>query len=114
MFGFFRTLYGRVKAMFVREVALDLEADLLSRSADRHAEIERQARRYEQEGLPSVARYLRSQVQHLRSDRPLATILETANHLEEDIAAEASLTPKALAEVSSKAMVRAPRSRRAR
>lgn len=114
MFAVFQSLYRRFQAMFVREVALDLEADLLGRSADHHAEIERRARHYEQDGLPSVAKYLRSHLQQLRSDRPLATILETAKHLEEDIAAEASRAPAALADALPHAMLPASPRRRAR
>ena len=33
MFGMFQALFGRFKAVFVREAALDLEADLLRRIA---------------------------------------------------------------------------------
>ncbi len=55
MFNFFASLMGRVKAMFAANAALDLEADVLARSAERKAELLRRAQHYEDEGLDGIA-----------------------------------------------------------
>lgn len=94
MFGMFQALLSRFKGIFVREAAMDLEADLLHRSAERHAELERHAQRFEEEGLPGVARFLRAQAERMDPDRPLAGVLATAENLRIDIAAEETMLPR--------------------
>lgn len=74
MFSLFRALTDRLKALFAVSVAQDFEADLLSRDAERRAELLRQADQYDQEGLHSVASTLRQQAESLSLDRPLASI----------------------------------------
>lgn len=82
MFQLFRALAERVKALFLTHAALDFEAEFLARDAERKAELLRQAARYEEEGLSSVARQLRQQVEMVDLQRPLATVLPAVEHLQ--------------------------------
>ena len=55
MFSLFKALFARLKALFVTDAALDVEAEFLARDAERKANLLRQADRYEQEGLHGIA-----------------------------------------------------------
>jgi hypothetical protein len=81
MLTLFRALSERVKALFITTAALDFEADLLARDAERKAELLRQAGRYEEEGLHAVAEPLRRQAEALSLQRPLAGVLPAVDHL---------------------------------
>jgi hypothetical protein len=81
MFALFRALSERVKALFVTTVALDFEADLFARDAERKAELLRQAQRYDDEGLHGIAEHLRRQAGNLALERPLAGVLPAVDHL---------------------------------
>jgi hypothetical protein len=81
MFTLFRALSERVKALFITTAALDFEADLLARDAERKAELLRQAQRYEAEGLTGVAEQMRRQAEALSLQRPLAGVLPAMDHL---------------------------------
>ena len=87
----FRTLTDRLKALFVADVATDFEAQLLARDAERRAELLRQAQRYEDQGLKSVAQDLRQQTESLGTQRPLASVLQAIEHWQ---ATEKSLFPE--------------------
>jgi hypothetical protein len=81
MFGLFRALTDRLKALFVTSVGLDFEAELFARHAERQAELLRQAQRYQDEGLTGIAQHLRQQAQALSLERPLAGVLPASAHL---------------------------------
>ena len=59
----FRAITDRLKALFVADVASDLEAQFLARNAERKADLLRQAQKYEDEGLKSVAHQVRQQAE---------------------------------------------------
>jgi len=79
----FRALIERVRALFMTDAALDLEAQLASRQAERQAELLRQADRYEEEGLHGIARQVRRQAEVLNLERPLQGVLPAVEHLQE-------------------------------
>jgi hypothetical protein len=81
MFSFFRALTDRVKALFATNAAMDFEAELLARDAERRAELHRLADRYDTEGLHGIANHLRQRVDNLSLDRPLAIVLPALDHL---------------------------------
>src|SRR5688572_29194757 len=105
MFGLFRILSDRLKALFVADVASEFEAELVSREAERRAELLRQAQGYQQEGLDAVADRLRLQADALSFQAPLAGVLPALQHLQ----APASENALAAPPVTSKS---APRDRR--
>jgi len=82
MFSIFRTLIDRLKTLFATTAAQELEAEVLAQDAERRAELLRQADRYEQEGLPSIALQLRQRVAQLDVQRPLAQVLPVMAHLQ--------------------------------
>lgn len=75
MLGIFQAVAGRLKAMFLTHVSLDLEAELLAQDANRKAGLLRQAEHYAAEGLKDVAAELRERAGRLSIDRPLASVL---------------------------------------
>lgn len=81
MFALFRALSERVKALFVTTVALDFEAELFARDAERKADLLRQAQRYDDEGLHGIAEGLRRQAGVLALERPLAGVLPAVDYL---------------------------------
>lgn len=84
MFALFRSLTDRIKALFVTTAALDFEADLAVRHAERKAELLRRAAAYDEEGLHVVAKELRHQADVLSIQRPLASVLPSVEHLQAD------------------------------
>ena len=95
MLNLFRTMTDRLKALFAADVALDFEALLLSRQADRTAELLVQAEQHERHGFPGVAAQLRAGAQALSLGRPLAGVLPAMEHWQVpgDEAAPAFMTP---------------------
>ena len=89
MFQPFHALGDRIKALFVADMALDLEAQLAARQADRQAELLVQAEQHDRHGFPIVAARLRAQAEALGLDRPLASVLPALAHWQ----ADAPLTP---------------------
>jgi len=65
-------------------MALDLEAQLVSRQADRQAELLLQAEQHDRHGFPAVAKQLRAQAEALGLDRPLAGVLPALAHWQAD------------------------------
>jgi len=84
MFDAFHALSDRIKALFVADMALDLEAQLVSRQADRQAELLLQAEGHDRHGFPGVAARLRAQAEALGLDRPLAGVLPALEHWQAD------------------------------
>src|SRR3954469_21665006 len=76
----FQTLSERLRALFVADLALEFEAQLLSRQADRRAELLVQAEQHDRHGFPSVAAQLRHLAEALALDRPLAGVLPALEH----------------------------------
>jgi hypothetical protein len=94
MIALFRTISDRLKALFVADVALEFEALLLARQADRTAELLVQAEQHERHGFSTVAAQLRAQAKALSLGRPLAGVLPALEHWQvaDDVMA-ASMTP---------------------
>ena len=82
MIALFRALTERLKALFVTDVALDFDAELLARAAERQAELLRRADRYDSEGLSGIAGQLRRQAEAIDLQRPLAGVLPALEHLQ--------------------------------
>src|SRR3954463_6114276 len=70
----FQTMADRLRALFVADLALEFEAQLLARQADRRAKLLVQAEQHDQHGFPSVAAQLGRQAEALSPARPLAAI----------------------------------------
>jgi hypothetical protein len=85
MFALFRALADRLRALFATDAALDFEAELLARDAERKAALLRQADRYQAEGLAGIAEHLRRQAEALAVQRPLASVLPSVTHLQEPV-----------------------------
>ncbi len=81
MLNLFRALIDRVKAMLASVAAAELHADALARVAERKAELLRLAEGYDDQGLGAVADQLRQRAEALDSERPLASVLATSDHL---------------------------------
>ena len=84
MINLFQTLTDRLRALFVADVALDFEAQLLSRQADRQAELLVQAEQHDRHGFPGVAARLREHAEALSLARPLAGVLPALEHWQAD------------------------------
>lgn len=84
MLTIFRAVAERVRALFVTDAALEFEAELLTRQAERRAHLLRLAARYEIEGFHDLAQNLRRQADTLSTDRPLAGVLPAVDHLFEE------------------------------
>src|SRR3954447_22738774 len=84
MRSLFQTIAERLRALFVADLALEFEAQLLSRQADRRAELLVQAEQHDRHGFPSVAAQLRHQAEALSLDRPLAVVLPALEHWRAD------------------------------
>jgi len=80
----FQTITDRLRALFVADVALDFEAQLLSRQADRQAELLVQAEDHDRHGFPAVAARLRAQAEAPGLERPLAAVLPALAHRQAD------------------------------
>ena len=78
----FEAISNRLKALFAADLANTFESQLASRQAERKAELLRQAERFEQEGLGSVAGDLREKAESICIERPLATVLPSIAELE--------------------------------
>jgi hypothetical protein len=74
MLAFFRVIVERVKALLLADAALDLEAHVAARAAERKAELLRRAAGYEAEGLTTLAAELRQRAEALDLSRPPAGI----------------------------------------
>ena len=85
----FQAIADRLRALFVADVALDFEAQLLSRQADRQAELLLQAEQHDRHGFPAVAARLRAQAEALGLERPLAAVLPALAHWQADAPAAA-------------------------
>lgn len=82
MLWLFRALTDRLKVMFAADVATDFEAQLLTRDAERRAELLRRAQRYDDEGYAGIAQHIRRQAERLDIQQPLASILPAIEHLQ--------------------------------
>ena len=81
MHWLFTSITDRLKALFVTDVALDFESQLVSRQAKRKAALIHQADEYEQQGYETVAHDLRTQAEQIGVERPLATVLPAIGEL---------------------------------
>ena len=80
MIHLFRTMARRLQAVFLADLALEFEAALLSRQADRTAELLVQAEQHERHGFPAVAAQLRAGAEALALGRPPAGVLPELEH----------------------------------
>ena len=77
----FQYVVDRLRALFMTEVGLDLEAQFLKREAERKADLLREAAKYAEEGFDDIAETLREQAGQISIDRPLASVLPAVQHL---------------------------------
>jgi hypothetical protein len=77
----FRQLIDRVKALLALAAAQEMQAEALSRQAERKAELLRKAKDYEAEGLSAVAEQLRREAELLDAPQQLAGVLAPAELL---------------------------------
>lgn len=77
----FQSLTDRVRALFVADVALDFEAELIRRQAERKHRLLQQADDFHKRGYQTVAADLRQQAERMTAERPLAGILPAINEL---------------------------------
>lgn len=80
MHWIFSVITDRIRALFVADVALELESQALAREADRRAQLLRQAQSYREEGLDTVADDLEQQADELTVKQPLAGVLPALEH----------------------------------
>jgi hypothetical protein len=81
MLSIFRPLIDRLKALFAVTAAQELEAEVLTRDAERNADLLRQAQRYQAEGLHGIADHLRKRAGEVTWQKPLAGVLTPVEHL---------------------------------
>ena len=81
MLWIFKAFSNRLKALFVADVAADFEAQLLTRDAERKADLLRQANSYDQEGMHLIAESLRQRAESISLEKPLAASLPAVEHL---------------------------------
>lgn len=106
MLFLFRAIIDRVKTLFAISAAQELEAECLSRDAERRADLLRQADRYDDEGLHGIAQQLRRRAEELDHRQPLAGVLPGIQHLTDQD--HATATPLLPAPASSAAPEVAP------
>jgi hypothetical protein len=80
MLNLFRAVIDRLKALLATTAALELEAEVLARHAERKAELLRQAESYEADELPAVAGELRQQAEALDLRQPRAGVRPALEH----------------------------------
>jgi hypothetical protein len=95
MLWLFRALAERLKALFVADIANDFEIQLLTRDAERRAELLRQVQRYEAEGFHGIARHMRQRAEEIDLQKPLAGLLPAIAHLQENLPESTPLLPRA-------------------
>jgi hypothetical protein len=81
MFSIVNSLIARLKALFVMHAALEIEAELIASCAERRAELLRQAKRYEEEGLQGIVQRSGSTGSPLQLD--LYTLVTCENRFDE-------------------------------
>ena len=77
----FRALGARLRALFLTELALDLETQFTSRQAERKAELLRKAQQYHEQGLNDLADELRGHAADLSASRSLNEALPSLSEL---------------------------------
>jgi hypothetical protein len=82
MLNLIRAVINRLKILLATVAAQELESDCLLQHAERKAELLRQADRYADEGLTSIADELRQQAEAIHLDRPLECVLPALSHLQ--------------------------------
>ena len=114
-----RALFARIKAMFAADAALEIQAEIAARGAERKADLYRLAARYDEEGLASVAHDLRRQAEALDlSQSIMGDVVPAVDVLvDDDVSAAAAIgvnsSPSAatLAEPAEPLAKSSPRSR---
>ncbi len=89
----FKALATRIKALFFTNAALDVEAEFLSRSAERKAQLLDEANHYEKEGKTELAKQLQERAGGIDFNRPLAVVLPSVEHLREQNDSERPSVP---------------------
>ncbi len=112
MLNVIRAVVDRLTAMLVTAAAQEAEAVVLARSAERQAELARQAQKLDHEGQSLAASQLRHQVTGVDATRPLLGVLPALDHwLQPD--KQASQLP-ALPEPTPASPAKTPSRRRSR
>ena len=81
MLWIFKAFSNRLKALFVADAAADFEAQLLTRDAERKADLLRQANSYDHEGMHLIAENMRQRAQNISLEKPLEASLPAVEHL---------------------------------
>ena len=81
MLAFFRGLTEKLKTLFMTDAALDLEVHVLTRAAERKADLLRQAAAFEAESLSLASAELRQKAGAIDLSHPLASVLPAVEHL---------------------------------
>lgn len=97
----FQSMTDRLRTLFVADVALDFEAELIRRQAQRKERLLIQADDLQERGFRTVASDLRRQAEMLAVERPLAGVLPAMKELDvsresEQAAIATSATPSAV------------------
>ena len=81
MLTLFRAIVDRVKGMLLMTAARELEAEVVVRQAERHADLRRLAAQHDVDKLPQVASEIRRQIDAMSDEQPLAGITSLAGEL---------------------------------
>ena len=84
MLRLFHALCARIKAMFAADAALEIQAEIAVRGAERKAQLYRLAAQYEEEGFASVAHDLRRQAEALHLQQSVGDVIPAIDDLLED------------------------------
>lgn len=85
MLKLIRALFARIKALFAADAALEIQAEIATRSAERKAALYRLAARYDEEGLASVAHDLRRQAEALHLQQTFGDVVPAIDDLVEEV-----------------------------
>jgi hypothetical protein len=91
MLKLLQAIIARIKALLAMAASWALEADVLLCHAEIKAELLRQAQRYEDEGLTSLANELRQRAEEIDLQRPLTSMPVADNLTPSDAIAPAAL-----------------------
>ena len=98
MVRLFRALFARIKALFAADAALELQAEIAVRGAERKAQLYRLAAQYDEEGFASVAHDLHRQAESLHLQQSVGDVIPPIDELINDNSLHALLaSPKAVA-----------------
>lgn len=84
MVRLFRALFARIRALFAADAALELQAEIAVRGAERKAQLYRLAAKYDEEGFASIAHDLRRQAEALHLQQSVGDVIPPIDELIND------------------------------